>query len=187
VGVAHSLHAHGLDGTGSSIAPRELTFRSRDLTVATVDSLGVVHWTTSMQAACGPARGYRYYLNGADDPNPYSGGVNHSFARDLYDLPVGQSAIQFEGFGAGLPNNCDRLMYDDAYPPSNSTLQTRLTDSTRADGVHVRRWRVESRGSHIAVCGYTNNRGVFVTTGPQYYLPFAISVTEVPYPYPKYP
>jgi hypothetical protein len=43
VGIAHSLHADGFDGTGSSIAVRELRFRSSDSSIATIDSLGFLH------------------------------------------------------------------------------------------------------------------------------------------------
>jgi hypothetical protein len=143
-------------------------------------------WSAKYQTKCGPERSYRYFLNGPDDPAPYGGGSGHSNARGLYGLPVGTSAIQRQGFGVSLTSTCGRLMFDDAFPPSNSPMQQRLSDSTRSDGVVVRRWSISSRGSHYAVCGNLAN-DVFVPNGVAYYLPFFIAVVEVSYPYPKFP
>jgi hypothetical protein len=150
----------------------------------TLDFTPGLNWTSRMQARCGSMRTYHFYLNGPGSA-PYAHS-SHSLVRGLDRLAVDQTTFQWEGFGVALPNRCDRVMFNDDYPPSNSPIQTRLSDSTRADGVQLRRWTVASRGSHLAVCGYMSNN-VFVTTGAQYYLPFVLTITEVPYPYPTYP
>jgi hypothetical protein len=144
-----------------------------------------INWTSDMLSACGEMRIYRYYLNGANDPVPLEIS-SHSIAAGLYHLTVGQTVVREQSFGVYL-TNCGRLMYGDAYPPSSSTLQIRLADSTRADGILVRRWTIESRGSHVAICGGPNRRNVFVPTGTSYYLPFHMTIVEVPYPHPTYP
>ena len=58
---------------------------------------------------------------------------------------------------------------------------------TRPDGRIVRQWRIESQGTHQAVCLVFNTNGSIKSMGPWYFLPFAVTVTEVPYPYQNYP
>jgi hypothetical protein len=55
------------------------------------------------------------------------------------------------------------------------------------NGVTERQWRVESQGSHQAVCVTYKPNGAINTVGPWYYLPFSFVVTEVSYPWSKYP
>jgi hypothetical protein len=78
-------------------------------------------------------------------------------------------------------------MFNDAFPPANSLRYTRLSDSTTPSGP-VRRWRIASQGSHMAACVSMGNKaGTYVPNGIYYFVPFVLTVTEVPYPYPTYP
>ena len=113
-----------------------------------------------------------------------------SLARGLDYVAPGQSVIQWEGWGSPI-SGCAKLVFDDAYPPASSPLQTRLADTTttNANGqiVIARHWRIESRGSHRAMCMNYANNGTPKPTGTTYFLPFSITVTEIPYPYPNFP
>ena len=144
-----------------------------------------IGWTSSMQLSCGPARVYMFYLNGPGSTP--SGWSAHSFARGLALLAPGQSVVQWEGFGSPV-SSCAKLVFDDAYPPANSPRQTRLADvGTTSSGRVIRQWRIESQGSHRAMCMNYSHNGAPLPTGTTYFLPFAITLTEVPYPYPSYP
>lgn len=142
-------------------------------------------WTSSMTTACGSQRMYMFYLNGPDG-SP-TANAPHSFARGLWNLAVGQSTSQPEDFGVQLPG-CGLLIYNDSarYSPSSSPRQMRLPDVV-VGGVTERRWRVESQGTHQAVCATYNPNGSVKTVGPWYYLPFSLTVTEASYPWSTYP
>jgi hypothetical protein len=75
------------------------------------------------------------------------------------------------------------LKFDSAYG-GDDIVVTRLDD-----GTGPRRWLLKSQGSHMAACLVLSKKGVatYVATGKKYFLPFAITITEVPYPYPSYP
>ena len=137
-------------------------------------------------SSCGAPRTLAMYGGGLTAPPTMVDAK--TIVRGLYALAAGQSTSLWEGFGH-LPANfsCGLVYFDDQYPPANSPKQTRLPDSTRSDGVVVRRWRVESQGSHQAACVTFNKNGSVQSVGPLYYLPFAITVVEVPYPYPTLP
>lgn len=143
------------------------------------------YYSSTMQATCGAARSYHFYLAGAGAAPTVSG--PHSIARGLALLGPGQSAVQFEGFGLQLPT-CQRVMYNDStqYAPSNSPLQTRLPDLITPTGT-VRQWRVESRGTHMGVCVTYNKNGSVKSVGPGLFMPFSLTVTEVPSPFPTFP
>jgi len=58
-------------------------------------------------------------------------------------------------------------------------------------GRSVRTWRIETRGSHSAmgvvpICS-SKGKCSLGPTGTTYYLPFVLTITEVPYPFPTYP
>ena len=136
-----------------------------------------------MDAACGGKRYYNFYLSGrASAPLQY--GAQH-YAWDMWAFQPGESRLQGLMFSFGGLAGCNALHFNDAYPPANHARVTRLPDSNES-GVPVRRWRVESRGSHRAMCTKFSNKGP-VPTGTTYYLPFAYTFTEVPYPFPRYP
>jgi hypothetical protein len=139
-----------------------------------------------MAAACGQARVYRFYMGGGGrDSAPLEFGPHH-WVTDIGTIAIGSSANRSTTYGVQQPN-CQRLVFDDLYPPANHVGVTRLPDATTANGLTARRWRVESRGSHRAMCIVTGKGGKLISTGVSYYLPFAYTVTEVPPPSSTYP
>jgi hypothetical protein len=142
-------------------------------------------WTSALQAACGSQRLYSFYLNGPNSVPTMNG--PHSVSRGLWSLAVGQSATLQEGFGLNLAN-CAILMFSDSarFAPSNGLRQTRLPDVV-VNGVSQRQWRIESQGSHQGACVLYNRNGSIKSVGPWYHLPFALTVTEVKYPFSSYP
>ena len=57
-------------------------------------------------------------------------------------------------------------------------------------GRSVRTWRIETRGSHRAMGAAQICDGRKCSLGPTgttYYLPFVLTITEVPSPFPMYP
>jgi hypothetical protein len=142
-------------------------------------------WSSSMPASCQPARYYLLYLNGPDS-TPFVTRP-HEIASGIATMAVGETRIQ--AFRSGTLGDVGvGLWWDDAYPPASSLLFTRLPDVTDEFGRTVRQWRIETRGTHRAmgVVQNPNGRGQ-VVTGTTYYLPFSMTVTEVPYPFPTYP
>jgi hypothetical protein len=140
-------------------------------------------YASLMLTACGSARLLSVFLGGSEGPPLMTG--PHSIASGLAMLAPGGSRIQSQAFGVQLPG-CQRLAFDDQYAGSSSPLQTRLADATTQNGP-VRQWRIESRGTHRAMCIVAGNGGRFFPTGVTYFLPFSLTVTEVPYPYPVFP
>jgi hypothetical protein len=142
-------------------------------------------WSTSMQSVCGSQRLYNFYLSGSNGAPTLNG--PHSYAWGLWTLSAGQSVLQSEGFGVQL-TGCGILMFSDSarYAPASSVRQTRLADVV-VNGVTQRQWRIESQGSHQAACVVYNPNGSVKSVGPWYYLPFALTVTEVKYPWSSYP
>lgn len=144
-----------------------------------------MQWTSSLPAACHPARYYRVYLKGAGEPPGVS--RPHQIVADIATMAVGEVRVQPLRSGT-LGDLGVGLWFDDAYPPASSVQVTRLPDAVDG-GRTVRQWRVETRGNHRAagVVQSTSRKGGQVLTGTTYYLPFAMTVTEVPYPYPTFP
>lgn len=146
-------------------------------------------YTSAMQAAChGGPRLYRLYLS-ADSAQLNDSALTagpHSVARALATLSPGASVTQWEGFGIQQPN-CPNLMFNDAFPPSRNLRYTRVADVV-VGGRTVRQWRIESQGTHVAACVANGNKpGTYVPTGATYFVPFSLTVTEVPYPFPSFP
>lgn len=138
-------------------------------------------YTTAMDIPCGGKRYYQFFFSGRSAA-PLRYGPQH-YALKLGTLEVGQSLLEEVHFGI-QQSNCAPLRYDSTYPPSQNARVTRLTDTLTTDGPK-RRWRVESQGSHIAMCTLNTNRGV--KTVASYYMPFAYTITEVTAPFPHYP
>jgi len=136
----------------------------------------------TMDTPCGGKRYYQFFFSGRSNV-PLKFGPQH-YALHLGDLVVGQSLIEEVHFGI-QQTNCDGLRFDDTFPPANNARVTRLTDTTAASGA-TRRWRVESQGSHRAMCTLFTNKGP-KSTGVSYYLPFAFTVTELHAPFPAFP
>jgi len=140
----------------------------------------------SLPANCQPDRYHRYYLSGPTQ----APGIAHPsyFVKDMNQMLVGQT--QTQPFHSGTMDELGvGLWFDEAYPPASNVLVTRLPNVTDEFGRSVRRWRVETRGSHKAV-GVVPNSGKkpgTTVTNTFYYMPWAMTVTEVPYPFPTFP
>lgn len=145
------------------------------------------NWTAAMPASCQPARSYLVYYNG---PSAQPATTRpHQIIAGVSTMVVGESRIQ--PFKTGTLSDVGiGFQFDDAYPPSSSVLVTRLPDTVDPyDGRAVRQWRVESRGSHLAM-GFVQGTGKkpgIVSSGITYFLPFVLTITEVPFPSPTYP
>ena len=74
------------------------------------------------------------------------------------------------------------LAFDSKYQGASSARVTRLTDIGGS-----RRFLLESQDSHGAACLALQANGKYQDTGPRYYLPFSVLITQVPYPSPSYP
>lgn len=141
------------------------------------------NWLASMAAACGGApRYYRFYVDGLTAAPKNAG--PQAIADNLGGLALGQTIVQPLRFGTKDYLGYG-LLFDDAYPPASSVKLTRIADVV-VGGRTVRQWRIESRGSHTAV-GITFDKRGQIVPGNSYYLPFGMTVTEVPYPFPTYP
>ncbi len=46
---------------------------------------------------------------------------------------------------------------------------------------------MESQGNHTAACITLDSKGRSVDSGLRYYLPFAVTITQIPLPAPVYP
>ena len=132
----------------------------------------------TMDGPCGGSRYYNLYLSGRAAA-PLKFGPQH-FVYDLDTFAPGETRLQGVVFGI-LQTNCNGLHFNDKYSPASSVRVTRLSDVGGA-----RRWRVESQGSHRAMCTTYNKKGP-VPTGVHHYLPFAFTFTEVSYPSPRFP
>ncbi len=142
-----------------------------------------INWTATMQSACGSARLFSFYLGGLNAAPTMMG--PHSVIDSLGALSVGQVSTRMARFGVQM-TNCDGIRFGNEYPPANNVKVTRLADVLTNAGAVARRWLVESRGSHRGACVVGTKKG-FVANGVTYYLPFAITITEVPAPSPVYP
>jgi hypothetical protein len=83
--------------------------------------------------------------------------------------------------------SCGELDFSAAYSGSSNARLTRLPDGTDSNGAAIRRWRLESQGTHTAACVMMQSNGKFVDSGLRYYLPFGVTITQVRYPSPTYP
>jgi hypothetical protein len=107
-------------------------------------------------------------------------------ARNLRDLAVGAQRVQNMPFDYVNSSGCESFRFRadsvNGLEISSQTVATRLPDV--APG--VRQWRVESRSTHSARC-MVSLKGRLEPTGAAVYLPFSVTVTEVPFPYPTQP
>lgn len=136
----------------------------------------------SMDAVCRGKRYYQFYFAGRGSA-PLQFGPQH-YALKLGTLAVGDTMLEEVHFGI-QQTNCNALHFNDIYAPATNARVTRLTDTLTAYGP-TRRWRVQSQGTHRAMCTLFTNKGP-KPTGVTYYLPFAFVVTEVHAPYPHFP
>lgn len=136
------------------------------------DGTTQAQWDLYSATTCGIPRVLRFWLGGA-------GGAatlipTKSIARDLLSLSVGESrADQFEGFHIGQAN-CNRVEFNSAHAGSDNPRRTRLSDA--ANG--ARQWRIESQGSHQAMCIYPA-KGRDQSGGLTVAMPWAYTIAEV--------
>lgn len=137
-------------------------------------------YASSMAASCGAPRVFRFFLAGPGGPATPIGAL--TYIPGVWSLLPGASILQRVSFAnQGVLSDC-RLWFDSGLAPASDARITRLPD---VDG--ARQWRLESQGSHTAVCTTTDKKGRVIPTGVSHYLPFSITVTEVPPPHPTYP
>ena len=131
-----------------------------------------VQWDLYNATGCGPARVVLFWLSGAG--GPATAVQTKSIARDLTSMAIGESRTdQFEGFHLGQPN-CARAEFNTAYAGSDNPRRTRLADAP--DG--ARQWRIESQGSHQAMCLYTA-KGHTQASGLTVAMPWAYTIREI--------
>jgi hypothetical protein len=118
---------------------------------------------------CDDLRVHHFYMDGAGSA-PHTAATK-TIAPGLWWMQVHETNEHSEGFHVGLPQ-CSRVMYSAALG-TDDPRRTRLAD---VDG--ARQWRIESQGSHRAVCVYTarGKEQVGQVSAP---MPFAFTVTEV--------
>ncbi len=151
-------------------------------------------YTTDMSADCGERRNMLLYVGddqaiGAVATTIYP----HLIMEGVWSVPTGQTADRRVTFGLqGLGPACV-LAFDGQYPGATSARVTGLPTvqvmNANGDLVTARQWRVESQGNHLVACLKPSKGGryPYADSGVRYYLPFAATVTAVPYPYETYP
>jgi hypothetical protein len=99
----------------------------------------------------------------------------------VWQLSVGQTITTTATVAPNL-SNCTIFEFDPAYGGSNISV-------TRLDaGIGPRQWILRSQPPHMGACVIgVKGPSVWKPTGKKYYLPFAITITEIPYPAPSYP
>ena len=100
-----------------------------------------------------------------------------SIAVDIGTMVVGETRIQEYPLQGGSVEGA--YIFNDLIPGASKVLITRVPDIRDEMERMARQWRIESRATHRAAGG----TGFLATT----YLPFVLTVTEVPYPFPTYP
>jgi len=139
--------------------------------------------------ACGTARQMAFYLGGPSAAPNLTG--PHFIVDAIWKLGPGAVVVQPMNYGMHDGTNC-RLYFDASYPEASNVQVSRLADvqvvNAAGQTVSARQWRLESQGSHKAACLVRQSpNGKYVDTGTRYYLPFAVVITQVPYPFATYP
>ena len=135
-------------------------------------------------ATCGSARKMALYLAGTDAAPTMTGPM---FLIDaIWKLGPGAVVVQPMDFGVQDNTSSCRFSFNAAYTDASNVRLSRLAD-VQVGGVTARQWRLESQATHKAACLATQPNGRYVDTGTRYTLPFAVTITQVPYPYTTYP
>ena len=140
--------------------------------------------TATMSGPCGAARALTFYIGTgtAISSTPTLVLGPHIIGSGIWSLAAGQSRLQSQLIGMQGGFSCG-LWFDASYAGASNIRVTRL-----ADVGGVRQWRMESQGNHAAACATLNPKsGKWVDTGVRYYLPFGVTITQAPYPFPVYP
>ncbi len=141
-----------------------------------------ISWTASMQSVCGSKRQFHFHLGGVTEPPTLLG--PHTLS-EMGIISVGQTVAREVRFGVQM-TNCAGIRFSNAYPPSVNARVTRLPNIALSGGSVVKQWRIESQGSHRGSCVVQGKKD-FVATGVSHYLPFSMTVTEVPATTAVYP
>jgi len=145
------------------------------------------YYTSSMAPTCGDARQMAFYLGGQGVAPIVTG--PHFFISRLWTLDPG--AVVVEPMNYGMQGTSCRLYFDASYKVASNVRLSRIADvqlvNASGQTVSARRWRLESQGAHNAACLALQPNGKDIDTGVRYYLPFAVTITQVPYPFSTYP
>lgn len=137
----------------------------------------------TMASACGPSRALAFYTGTSSSisttPSVILG--PHVIVSALWSLAPGASRLQPQLMGMQGLFPCG-IHYDAKFAGASNVRVTRLPD---VGG--VRQWRMASQGNHVAACATQSQSGKWVDTGTRYYLPFAATITQVPYPFATFP
>ena len=144
--------------------------------------------SASLPASCQPTRSYRFYVN-VNGPTATPSLVHpSSLVPDLSLMAVGETRVQ--SFHGGTMEELGfAIWWDPAYPPAKGVLVTRLPNVVDELGRSVRQWRVETQGTHQAVLVVPNSgkKPGSTVTSTFYTAPWAMTVTQVPYPFATFP
>ena len=138
-----------------------------------------------MSPSCGAARYMNFFLNGTNGAPLVA--APHILGTSIWTLASGASKVVSQRFGMQQTTSCGELDFNSQYSGASNVKVSRLSDGIDAAGAVVRRWRIESQGNHVAACVKMQSNGKFVDSGLRFYLPFGVTVTQVRYPYPKFP
>lgn len=134
-------------------------------------------YTAAMAAACGPPRSMTIHAGGELGDMTIA---PHFTVRNVAHLSVGESRSEIATFWLYHPN-CNRIVFNSFMPGGNAALVTRLDDGSGLS----RQWRIESQGDHMATCIRDGNQEIPI--GAPFTLPFSFTVTELLYPFTRYP
>ena len=99
-----------------------------------------------------------------------------TFVREIMQVAIGQSRTQDQGWGpVDAIANCGRLRYSLADLGSGVKVTRVSGNTSRIAGT----WVVESQGTHTAGCYGDGKGNTLVHTGPDFYLPFRVTIVEV--------
>jgi hypothetical protein len=145
-------------------------------------------YTSAMAPTCGSARQMAFYLGGSDVAPLVAG--PHLLIDGLWKLGPGAVVVQPMDFGVQEASSC-RFSFNASYAGASNVRLSRLADVqvVNRDNVTVtaRQWRLQSQGTHRAACLVVQPNGKYLDGGTRYYLPFAVTITQVPYPFATYP
>jgi hypothetical protein len=132
--------------------------------------------------ACGARRALKFYLSYQPGGSPGAATSVGTFSnvRQVMQMAAGEViSRKFHYNYLGIAN-CTRLDFDEMWAGASNIRVTRLPDGSAG-----RRWYVESQYPHMAMC--TESRGSTYSGTGLKYLPFAFTITEIPFPYPSNP
>jgi hypothetical protein len=134
-------------------------------------------YTTNMSASCGARRTITVHAGGNLGDLTIA---PYFTVRNVAQLSVGESRSDIATFWL-YRTNCHRIVFNRFQPGGNDVLIARLDNGSGP----TRQWRIESQGAHMAVC--IGDGQSEAPLGPAFSLPFSFVVTELLYPFTRYP